>query len=353
MRIGPGLCAVFLAAVFALAAALPVATAEPRSGAAPSVTEQTLYSFCPNTSRNCADGAFPSGLIMDAAGNLYGTTTEGGEGGGGADLCNGIGCGTVFQLTPTGTGWSEKVLYSFCPQSNCADGAIPYAGLIMDGSGNLYGTSVRGGIGVGTVFQLRPIDTGWTETVLYSFGSQSADGYFPYAGLIMDGAGNLYGTTSAGGANHWGTVFQLTPTGSGWSEQVLYSFCSQFQCADGASPYAGLIMDASGNLYGTTPDTGGGAPYGFGTVFKLTLTQTGWTETVLYHFCSQSNCVDGAWPYAGLVMDASGNLYGTTARGGANSYGFGGTVFQLTPTDTEWSEKVLYSFGSPFLAYSP
>src|SRR5216684_956967 len=357
MRIGRGLYAMFLAGVFALATgALPVVTAAPRDGAAPSITEQVLYSFCSQS--NCADGANPfayGGLIMDTSGNLYGTTSVGG---------NATGGGTVFQLTPSDTGWSETVLYSFCSQTNCADGASPLAGLIMDGAGNLYGTTRQGDNNPGTcalagscgvVFELTPDPTGtvWTETVLYRFCSQlrCADGVYPYGGLIMDASGNLYGTTNGGGANDGsqvgpGVVFELTPdaTGTAWTETVLHSFfCSN--CADGANPAPGLIMDGAGNLYGTT--TTGGATGG-GTVFQLTPSDTGWSETVLYSFCSQTRCADGLYPYGDLIMDEAGNLYGKTWRGGSGTQLISGVAFELTPdsTGTAWTETVLYNFCS-------
>jgi uncharacterized repeat protein (TIGR03803 family) len=185
---------------------------------------------------------------MDGAGNLYGTTVYGGA----------KDSGTVFELTPSGTGWTEKVLYNFCAQSNCADGATPLAGLIMDGAGNLYGTTKGGGAnsqsvaGCGTVFELMPnaSKTAWTETVLYSFCSQSgcADGFGSDASLIMDRAGNLYGTSDFIGSSVYGVVFELTPAGTGWKETVLHSFGT----ADGGGPVASLIMDGAGNLYGTT-----------------------------------------------------------------------------------------------------
>src|SRR5437762_3339121 len=170
----------------------------------------------------------------------------------------------------------EQVLYRFCPQKNCDGGVHPHAGLIMDGAGNLYGTAAEGGVynvsyGGGTVFKLAPNGgTGWTETVLYSFCSQTGctDGDFPYAALIVDGAGNLYGTTYFGGSLNAGTVYRPSQTSTGWSQTVLYSFCSQTGCTDGAGPAAGLIMDGAGNLYGTTQGLGGGS-YGYGTVFKL------------------------------------------------------------------------------------
>jgi uncharacterized repeat protein (TIGR03803 family) len=301
-------------------------------------TESVLYSFC--SLANCADGGYPTaGLIFDRAGNLYGTTTDGGAHGAQTDN------GTVFQLTPNQNGgWTEHVLYSFCSRTNCADGKDPTAGLTFDQAGNLYGTTYGGGAHTdnGTVFQLTPNQNGgWTEHVLHSFCSRTncADGWYPSAGLIFDQAGNLYGTTLAGGAQTYGTVFQLTPNqNGGWTEHVLYSFCSRTNCADGTLPYAGLIFDQVGNLYGTTY-TG---PSG-GTVFQLTPNQSGgWTEHVLHSFCSRTNCADGEFPFAGLILDRAGNLYGTTVAGGTQNFG---TVFQLTPNQNGgWTEHVLHAF---------
>jgi uncharacterized repeat protein (TIGR03803 family) len=276
-----------------------------------------LYSFCSWT--NCTDGRQPqAGLIFDAAGNLYGTTAFGGYYG----LQTGY--GTLFELTPAGGGsWTEQVVHNF--NHDFTDGDEPYAGLIVDAAGNLYGTTSGGGtIGYGTVFELTPTGGGtWTE-VLHSFGD-GTDGLYPWAGLIFDAAGNLYGTTSEGGTYDGGTVFELTPAaGGGWTEKVLHSFGNG---NDGAYPhYAGLIFDAAGNLYGTTS---GGGTYGGGTVFELTPAGGGsWTETVLHSF---GNGTDGAEPYAGLVFDAVGNLYGTTLGGGTYNYG---TVFELQTAAT-------------------
>ena len=264
----------------------------------PSGTETVLYSFTGGS-----DGAYPyAGLIADSAGNLYGTTF-----GGGASYA-----GTVFKLSPSGT---ETVLHSFA----WSDGALPYGGLIADSAGNLYGTTWNGGSGsCGTVFKLSPSGT---ETVLYSF-TCGIDGAYPYAGLIADGAGNLYGTTSGGGASYAGTAFKLSPSGT---ETVLYSFTGG---TDGGHPYAGLIADGGGNLYGTT---GGGGALNAGTVFKLSPSGT---ETVLYSFACSA---DGASPYAGLIADSAGNLYGTSLGGCAAS---NGTVFKVTPSGM----TVLYSF---------
>lgn len=287
--------------------------------------ETVLYSFCSQVS--CADGQDPRGsVIRDGAGNIYGTTSSGGI------VSYG---GTVFKVTPGGT---ETVLYSFCAQANCTDGRNPNAGLIEDGAGNLYGTTFQGGeFSVGTVFKLAP---NGTETVLHSFCSQAncADGQFPSGSLIEDSGGNLYGTTQFGGSvNGAGTVFRIAPDGT---ETVLYAFCPQnAQCPDGAQPASSLIEDEAGNLYGTT--SGGGLHEFNGTIFKLA---PNGTETVLYSFCAQVNCTDGANPQTNLIKDGAGNFYGTTTYGGPNCYGFGcGTAFKLAPDGTE---TVLHAFCS-------
>ena len=266
-------------------------------------------------------GAF-GGLIFDAAGNLYGTTIYGGT----------HNAGTVFKLTPTSTGgWSESVLYSF----KCAEGCNPqFESLIFDGAGNLYGTTQRGGTyGYGVVFELTPTSTGWAETVLYSFTGGS-DGGNPYAGLIFDAAGNLYGTTWSG-SNGDGLVYQLTPNSDGsWMESVLYSFT---RGSDGANSDAGLIFDSAGNLYGVT---WGGGTYGYGTVFKLAHNPNGsWTESVLYQFKGDK---DGASPRARLIFDSAGNLYGTT--GNAYTSGYGIAFELVPNADGTWTKHTLHQF---------
>jgi uncharacterized repeat protein (TIGR03803 family) len=293
----------------------------------PEGKETVLYSFCAHTKGAvCTDGANPqAGVVFDQKGNLYGTTVGGGA----------HGYGTVFKLTPKGR---ETVLYSFCAQSNCTDGEYPYAGVVLDRTGNLYGTTLSGGAfercedasGCGVVFKLTPKGK---YTVLHNFCAQSncADGEYPYAGVVLDRTGNLYGTTQYGGASErcsndygCGVVFTLTPKGK---ETVLYSFCAQSNCTDGAAPYAGLVFDTEGSLYGTT--TAGGLCALCGVVFKLTPKGR---ETVLYSFCAQTNCNDGAIPGAGLTFDQKGNLYGTTVYGGPGGYYNGhGVVFKLTP----------------------
>ena len=331
--------------------------------------ETVLHSF----NHNGTDGYSPTaGLIFDPAGNLYGTTTAGGTSGG----CSATGCGTVFELSPNGNGgWTETVLYSFCSVTNCTDGGLPYAGLVRDAVGNLYGTTMQGGThGQGTAFELTPNGSGgWTESVLHSFNNNGSDGYRPSGTLIFDAAGNLYGTTQYGGAGcspgGCGTAFELSPgQGGGWTEQVLYSFAGGN--GDGGLPEAALIFDTAGNLYGTTGEGGAVGPGGVagGIVFELSPSQGGgWTEKVLYNFCSVSDphrplgglssptrppagefCLDGAEPDTNLIFDAAGNLYGTTLIGGYSvpcAYSGCGTVFELSPTaGGSWTEQVLYSF---------
>jgi uncharacterized repeat protein (TIGR03803 family) len=292
--------------------------------------EQVLHSF----NHNGMDGIVPDGgVIFDAAGNVYSTTWAGGTYSG----------GTVFELTPQGGGgWTEKVLYSF---GNGTDGAFLAAGLIFDTAGNLYGTTAGGGTySKGTVFELTPQGGGgWTEKVLYSFNGNGTDGYAPYSGLVFDGAGNLYGTAYYGGTYSRGTVFELTPQGGGgWTEKVLHSFGNG---TDASAPFAGLTFDSAGNLFGTTEvggASGGCAPYGCGTVFELTPGGGGtWTEKVVYSF---GNGTDGTIPKAGVIFDAAGNLYGTTYQGGTYNLG---ALFELTPLrGGTWTEQVLHNFGN-------
>jgi len=273
----------------------------------PSGTLATLYSFCTQT--NCVDGANPyAGLVQATDGNLYGTTY--------------YGTGTVFKITLDGM---LTTLYTFCTgQAFCNDGIGPYAPLIQGTDGDLYGTTVNGGgeyYGRGSVFEISPSDT---EGVLVSFncdgiGCLQGDG--PYAGLIQGTDGNFYGTTSSGGSTYTGgTVFQMTPSGT---LTTLYSFCRQSKCIDGENPYAGLIQGTDGNFYGTTYN---GGVYGSGTVFKIS---SSGTLTTLYSFCAQSNCADGANPHAALIQTADGNFFGTTVYGG--THGNYGTVFEITP----------------------
>jgi len=291
-------------------------------------TEKVLHSFDVNPT----DGRNPfSVIVLDTSGNLYGTTALGGAYGG----------GTVFELMRTAGGnWTEKILHSF--QKNGQDGVYPQSGLIFDASGNLYGTTPRGGsYGWGTVFELSPGTGGsWSETILYQFDNQGADAYLPFAALIFDASGNLYGTTEGGGAYNAGTVFELSPaSGGAWNEQILYSFNTSDSA--GYTPLAGVIFDAKGNLYGTT--SAGGAYLG-GTAFELTPAAGTWSLNVLASLANNTLPPRGPSTYAGLVFDAAGNLYGATAYGG-NFYAEG-SVFELQLlADGNWFYKELYNSG--------
>jgi uncharacterized repeat protein (TIGR03803 family) len=359
-------------------------------------TEKVLHSFL----NNSTDGGSPySALIFDKLGNLYGTASIGGSHGG----------GIVFELVPSARGWTETVIYNF--NASSSDGNSPIAGLIMDKAGNLYGTTYYGGAqGAGTAFELVPRAGGtWTEAVLHSF-SGGTDGANPNASLIFDARGNLYGTTVNGGPDDVGTVFELVakPTG-GVAEKILHSFNADG--VDGNHPYANLVFDASGNLYSTTYDGGDSVPYcriGCGIIFQLSpaaggvwtenlytfytcfngcafqmvgglaldthgnlvgassygywggvcpssyytcgtvfeLTPPGinsWTYTDLYNFVADGS--DGVNPmFVTPVLDKTGNIYGTTFNGGANSVG---TVFEVSPQEGQsWTEQILYSFSS-------
>jgi len=283
--------------------------------------ETILYKFTGGS-----DGKYPSsGLIKDSAGNLYGTTSQGGS--------SSCGCGVVFKVDSSGT---ETVLYSFTQ----TDGEYPSGGLISDAHGDLFGTASNGGTyGNGAVFELIPNSDGtWTEQVLYSFIDNSGDGANPETGVVMDDAGNLYGTTESGGNNPGdGIVFELKHSGSSWTESILYSFTDG---ADGGRPFAGLTIH-DGVLYGTTVSGGSNRA---GVVFALQRGSSGWTETVIYAFKGHP---DGASPEAGVIFDKSGNLYGTTYSGGWRYCFIGcGTIFKLTPkSGGGWQETVLYHFN--------
>lgn len=270
-----------------------------------------LHSFTGN------DGTFPrSGLVQAGDGNFYGTTHGDAE----------YNYGTVFKITLGGT---LTTLHIFCSQHHCGDGGYPEAGLILASDGNFYGTTYYGGAnGNGTVFKMT---SGGTLTTLHSFCSLAscADGAGPLAVLVQDADGSLYGTTAAGGASGYGTVFKIT---LGGTLTTLYSFCSQSNCADGRSPFAGLVRASDGNFYGTTHGTAG---YDYGTVFKITPSGT---LTTLYTFCSQHECTDGAYPAAGIIQASDSDFYGTTAGGGASNEG---TIFKITPSGTL---NTLYSF---------
>jgi len=344
--------------------------------------EKVLYQF-----QGAPDGAGPqSSLIVDANHLLYGTTPYGGQG-----KCGSSGCGTVFELIPPAAGsnkWTEKVLYSF---QGGTDGALPQAGLVLDQSGNLYGTTASGGgnstalgcafgeiAGCGTVFRLsRPTTKGgaWAETVLYAFQG-NPDGSQPMGSLIFDAKGNLYGTTAEGGAGYCengynnpyggcGSVFELSPPVKGndpWTEAILYAFNGLGGGdTDGAVPTGGVIFDQNGNLYGTTLAGGvscGGGEFCGGTVFQLTPpAEKGnpWTETELTTFFGAKAGEGATLPGASLIFDKKGNLYGTTLLGGngaCNTYEEEalpscGTIFSLSPPTNggTWTLTAIYSFN--------
>ena len=262
-----------------------------------------------------SDGAGPmNGFTGDVAGNLYGTASIGGT----------SNFGVVFRLSPNG---AVTVLHNF---AGGVDGATPDGALIRDKAGNFYGTTTSGGVSnAGTVFRITPAGQ---ETVLYTF-TGGADGKDPEAGLAIDGAGNLYGTTQSGGAKGNGTVFRLAApkTGGKWAQKVLYSFGGG---TDGTLPVAGVTLTSGGRILGTT-STGG--QLGFGTIFQLAASGSNWIETTVHHF---KNTDDGGTPYAGLIADKAGNLYGAATQGGN---GGGGTVFKLTPAGNSWTFAVLFS----------
>lgn len=301
-----------------------------------------------NFSNGGSSGSDPySDLIFDKAGNLYGTTVFGGTGTG--VNCNYDGCGTVFELVRQANGgWVERVLHNF--QGHGGDGAQPFAGLTFDAAGNLYGTTTVGGRstncslqGCGTVFELSPTASGqWEEKVIYSFKARD-DGASPSGGVVLDAEGNLYGTTSDGnlaGCGNCGLVYELSPSASGvWTEKVLYNFPP----TGPTQPTGKLVLDAAGNIYGIAYSDA---------VFELSPKADGYYLTVLHNFAD--NGVDGYLPHGGLISDAEGNLYGTTIQGGigqcANEHHayFGcGTVFEMvkpTAPGGAWTENILYTF---------
>ncbi len=344
-------------------------------------SESVIYNFCSNfNGALCLDGETSwAGLVVDKTGNLYGTTYQGGSN------CTSRGCGVVFELSPQGGTWTETVLYNFCSNRKnglCLDGGEPAAPMIFGADGGLYGTALIGGSGHfpkgdggGVVFKLTPGSHGWADSVLYNFCSTGSgmicpDGDSPYlAGVAFGRSGNLYGTTQSGGSNKnegTGVVYELAPGSGGWQEKVLAIFPSPnlftgipsggvaidplgnlygsfefpkggvfdmnpktkqkkvflFDGADGEQPIGGVTLDLKHSvLYGTTSGVSGGV----GGIYKIDATGK---ETLLYQFCSQQNCADGFIPWATMIQDKNGNLYGTTQGGGE----FGnGVVFEYTP----------------------
>jgi uncharacterized repeat protein (TIGR03803 family) len=376
------------------------------SGTAAGTTHKVLYQF-----KGGADGSTPKGpLVLDAAGNLYGTTARGGTSPNCVDQFDRhIGCGTIFKLLPNADGtWTKSTIYNFTGGKNWGgtDGANPNSGLVFDAAGNLYGTTVSGGANSdryfnfnyvgGTVFKLKlNPDGSWTETPIHSFG-QGSDGYWAYGGVVFDNAGNLYGTTYFGGTNGGGVVYKLSPNADEtWTETVIYNVPWNFKypkatlvfdeagnlygATDGgwprglvfkltpnpdetwtesdiasteSDPWAGVIADSAGNLYGASPNGGitqgtgscnpNSAWFGCGVVFKLTQNADGtWAETVLHQFSGP----DGVRPIGVLALDGSGALYGTTLLGGGHG---GGAVFKLTPEASgNWKFTLLWGLALP------
>ncbi len=307
-------------------------------------TETVLYNF----GAYATDGTFPQGgLLFDSVGNIYGATSGGGA------YCQGNGgCGTVYELSPTmGLGWTETILYNFCPTGGgCPDGFTPYAGLIADSLGNLYGTTTSGGKGgVGTVFRLSAPSNGsgrWNYTVLWSFAKSLTNGNSPgYGKLNMDPSGNIYGTTTRGGSKDLGVIFELSPVGDG---TYHFAILHNFSGADGALPAYGVAIDTAGNLYGTTQygGTGGsictGHPGGCGLVYELSSSTGTWQERILYKF----DGVIGAYPVSPISIDQFGNLYGTFTVGGGGTCFLGtcGGVFKLA-LHADGGKKYAFNFN--------
>ena len=311
-------------------------------------TYTVLYNFTGGS-----DGAKPrAGVTLDRAGNLYGTTSGGGFTGGRCTAGRLQGCGTVFKLGHTQSGWAFSLLYTFMGQYN--DGASPFARVIFGPDGTLYGTTTFGGpadsdcftVGCGTVFNLKPPQTckrascPWTETVLYFFQYDFNLGGNPWLGdLLFDRSGNIYGTTWCS-AQGDGEIFELVASNGGWSFSGLYQFPVGYR--QGGDPNSSVISDGAGNLYGTAM----AGPHNAGIVYRLSPSGSGWAAQILYAFQGGS---DGAFPAGGLIFDQAGNLYGTTLAGGT---GGGGTVYELSPAGGGWTQTTLHSFSGSDGSYA-
>lgn len=303
---------------------------------APAARAGSTYKVVHNFAGPDGDGPW-GGVTVDQKGNLFGTTASGGN----MSECNGYGCGLVFRLKPQSNGkWTEIVLYKFDSSGN--HGYTSYGNVTIASSKRLYGTTYGGGsYHIGTVFELARGAGGWVQKVLYSFGARSDDGYEPTAGLAMDPSGKLYGTSPY--PNGGSTVFQLSRGTGGWKETLPHRFVKQ---GDGGGVYAGVILDRPGNVYGTTA---GGGVYRGGTVYELYHASSGWKEKLLHSF--PLNQTDGNTPgWGALFMDSSGSLYGTTAGGGC----CGGVIFKLTPESSgRWKYTILYEFQGGVRGFEP
>jgi hypothetical protein len=300
-------------------------------------TYKVIYNFC--SQANCNDGGDGiAGLVRDPSGVFFGTTLMGG----------GANDGVAFALVPNGSSWLYQVIYSFCSQLRCTDGASPKTGLIEDIHSNFYGTTIDDSTHAGTVFKLSFNGGTWTLTQLYVFcqAAGCTDGRQPNAtltykgaasGAAYDGTSPLYGTTQNGGSTLGGVVFQLTPTASGpWTQTVLDDLCRT--CGTGYTPASGAIMDNAGDLFVNTT-SGGGADKG--TVIELSQKKGKWTATQIYSFCTAKKCKDGNDPSGPMAIDAKGDLIGSTLSGGKKD---GGVLFDLAGKGKKWKEQVLYSF---------
>jgi uncharacterized repeat protein (TIGR03803 family) len=305
----------------------------------------TNYKVIHNFTGSAVSGSFPVGnLVADAAGNFYGVTSQSTDTSG---YCYYSGCGAIFKLYPTAAGgWAAINLHTF---TGGLDGHSAQGGLVLDAAGNLFGTTSSGGVdSLGDVFELTPTSSGgWKYSVIYNFGYPTTGGVTPAGTMVVDSAGNLYGSTVGGGAEGYGTIFELSPSSSGtWTKTTLYSFLG----STGSRPEGALIFDSAGNLYGTTQNGGDlacGYGAGCGTVLELSPNGSGgWSESVLHSFTGAFG--EGKYPwYAGVIFDSAGNLYGTTAGGGHNSQCDGGcgVVYKLSPNGSGgWTETVIHSF---------
>lgn len=279
-----------------------------------------------------SDGEYPySGLTIDAAGNLYGTTSRGGSNQ----------SGVTYELKHAGSGWTESILHNF---GSGSDGTVPYAAPVFGPSGILYGTTSLGGSGNGVVYSMHPqanvciaVSCPWVESLLWTF--TGSDGSSPdYGTLTFDQSGNGYGTTQFGGTQNNGTVYEISRQGQQWTETVLYSFGTGQN--DGTWPMHNVVFDRAGNMYGTTYQGGTG---GGGTVFELSPSGSGWTEQIIANFPS------GSGTQAGLIIDSAGNLYGATDGVGTSS----GEVFELSPSGGSWTLTTLHSFVTNRFDFGP
>lgn len=292
----------------------------------PAGVHTVLYDFTGG-----ADGGEPyKGVTLDAQGNLYGTAVTGGGG-----SCEG-GCGVVYKLSNSGGSWNQTVIHTFTG----SDGSGPGSPVAIDKNGDVFGTTPTGGAnGIGVVYQLREDAGAWKFRVIHTFTGGDDGGGGSASRLLIDAAGNLFGVCTVGGANGFGTVFEMSQHQGQWQLTTLYAFKDS---PDGALPYGGLVADKGGNFYGTTYYAGASD---LGTIYQLTKINGVWTERVLYSFQGGS---DGGSPISTLVADAAGNLYGTTSEGGAAACGCG-TIFKMSRDTTgKWTETVAYRFpGTP------